>query len=446
MIIRILAMLFVVSIFIPVEFHVLAGTLRLEAYRIVLALALIYAFINIREVLKKADIIDILLFFFVILASASLIYNHGLQKGVESAGILIIEILGAFYLARLFITTPKSYYQINSWFVMILAVLVLFSLYEAFAKHRILHEWSKNITGNDALDYRLYTYHYIRMGILRTTNLFSHPILYGTIGAIFFPFIVLLAAYKFKIGNVIKAIAVFVGMMSTLSSAPLLSIAFQGMTAVLARFWSGGKRFWFGFGFIALSGMILINAISNRGFFAILISYLTFNPTTGYWRMLQWKYTMDDISSHPLFGIGLHDWTRPSWMNNSIDSFWLLMTLQHGIIAAFILLFLCLYAVFHVLNRLHKHHPASRWMVKSWVLAFMSLILIGFTVDYFGKIQPLFFFILGSIGWANNYPRLNQVIGRMSEIARLRSARKKQGLLAKANNVHKQSGGDERHQ
>jgi len=227
---------------------------------------------------------------------------------------------------------------------------------------------------------------------------------------------------------------------------PLLSVAFQGMTAVLARFWSGGKRFWFGFGFIALSGMILINAISNRGFFAILISYLTFNPTTGYWRMLQWKYTMDDISNHPLFGIGLHDWTRPSWMNNSIDSFWLLMTLQHGMIAAFILLFLCLYAVFHVLNRLHKHHPASRWMVKSWVLAFMSLILIGFTVDYFGKIQPLFFFILGSIGWANNYPRLNQVIGRMSEIARLRSARKKQGLLAKANNAHKQSGGDERHQ
>lgn len=445
MIIRILAILFVVSIFIPVEFHLLAGTLRLEAYRIVLALALIYAFINIREVLKKADIIDILLFFFVILASASLIYNHGLQKGVESAGILIIEILGAFYLARLFITTPKSYYQINSWFVMILAVLVLFSLYEAFAKHRILHEWAKNITGNNALDYRLYTYHYIRMGILRTTNLFSHPILYGTIGAIFFPFIVLLAAYKFKIGNVIKAIAVFVGMMSTLSSAPLLSVAFQGMTAVLARFWSGGKRFWFGFSFIALSGMILINAISNRGFFAILISYLTFNPSTGYWRMLQWKYTMDDISNHPLFGIGLHDWTRPSWMNNSIDSFWLLMTLQHGMIAAFILLFLCLYAVFHVLNRLHKHHPASRWMVKSWILAFMSLILIGFTVDYFGKIQPLFFFILGSIGWANNYPSLNQVIGRMSDIARLRSARKKQGLLARANNAHKQNG-DERHQ
>ena len=149
MIIRILALLFVISIFIPVEFHYLVGTLRIEAYRIVLGLALIYAFLNIRVILAKADLVDILLFFFVLLASASLIYNHGLKDGIESAGILIIEILGAFYLARLYITTPKHYYNVNIWFATILALLLVFSLYEAFAKHRILHEWAKNITGND---------------------------------------------------------------------------------------------------------------------------------------------------------------------------------------------------------------------------------------------------------------------------------------------------------
>ena len=429
MIIRLLAILFVISIFIPVEFHILAGTLRLEAYRLVLAVVLIYGFININQILKQANLVDILLFFFVVLATASLIYNHGLKDGVESAGILIIEILGSFYLARLFITTPKSYYEINMWFATILAVLLVFSLYEAFAKHRILHEWAKVITGNDSLDYRLYTHYYIRMGIMRTTNLFAHPILYGTIGAIFFPFIVLLVAYKFKLGNAIKAIAIFIGMVTTLSSAPLLSVAFQAMTAVLTRFWNGGKRFWFGFGFLALSGMILINALSNRGFFAILISYLTFNPVTGYYRLLQWQYTMDDIKENPLFGIGLNDWTRPDWMNNSIDSFWLLMTLQHGIIASFILLFLCLYAVFHMLNRLHKFHPASRWMIRSWILAFMSLILIGFTVDYFGKIQPLFFFVLGSIGWASNHHKINQTLGRMTQ--RFKAKKPREKIMAK---------------
>ncbi len=420
MIIRILAILFALSIFIPVEFHILVGSLRLEAYRVILALALIYAFVNINQILKKADIIDILLFFFAILASASLIYNHGLKEGIESSGILVIEILGAFYLARLAVTTPKDYYKINLLFVTILAILLVFSLYEAFAHRRILHEWAKAITGHDSLDYRLYTHHYIRMGIMRTTNMFAHPILYGTIGAIFFPFIVLLIFFKFKISNLIKAVAVLIGMLSTLSSAPLLAIAFQGMTAVVTRFWAGGKRFWFGFGFVALSGMILVDAISNRGFFKILISHMTFNANTGYYRLLQWKYTMDDIADHPLFGIGLNDWTRPRDLNNSIDSFWLLMTLQHGMIASAILFFVCLYAVFHMLNRLHKYHPATRWMVKSWILAFMSLILIGFTVDYFGKIQPLFFFMLGAIGWAKNMPKLNSILNRMTQIARFK--------------------------
>ena len=410
---KVLGVLFVISIFIPVEFHYLVGSLRIEAYRVVLGIALVYSLLNIKDLLEKADLIDILLFIFIIFASVSLIYNHGLQKGIESSGILTIEILGAFYLARGLITTPKSYYQINMLFVTILALLVIFSIYEALAHHRILHEWAKNITGHDSLNWKLYTHYYIRFDIMRTTNLFAHPILYGTIGAIFFPFIILLLLYRFKFSNLLKTLALLIGMISTLSSAPLLSVVFQGMTAILAQYWTGAKRLWMAVAFFGISGFLLIEAMSNRGFFAILISYLTFNPVTGYYRMLQWQYSMDDIAANPVFGIGLHDWSRPEWMNSSIDSFWLLMTMQHGLFAGFILLFCSLYAVFHILNDLHKHHPATRWMVKSWVLAFMSLILIGFTVDYFGKIQPLFFFVLGSIGWAKYYPEFNQSVQKL---------------------------------
>jgi hypothetical protein len=425
MVFKILGILFVISIFIPVEFHYLVGSLRIEAYRVVLGLALLYSLLNIKALLEKADLIDILLFLFIVLAAASLVYNHGIQKGIESSGILAIEILGAFYLARGLITTPKRYYRINMLFVSILAVLVIVSVYEALAQHRILHEWAKNITGHDSLNWKLYTHYYVRFGVMRTTNLFAHPILYGTIGAMFFPFIILLLIYRYKITNLLKALALLVGMISTLSSAPLLSVAFQGMTAVLAQYWMGAKRLWMAVAFFAFSAFLIIEALSNRGFFAILISYLTFNPVTGYYRMLQWEYSMDDIANNPVFGIGLHDWTRPEWMNSSIDSFWLLMTMQHGVFAGFILLFCSLYAVFHILNDLHKHHPATRWMVKSWILAFMSLILIGFTVDYFGKIQPLFFFVLGSIGWAKYYPELNKSVEKLVHKAK-RKARQKQ--------------------
>ena len=411
-----------ISIFIPVEFHYLLGSLRIETYRVILGLALVVSIINIRQVLEKADFVDVLLGVFIMLATASLMYNHGVQKGLESSGILAIEVLGSFYLARLFIITPKRYYYVNLGFLMILSVMVFFSLYEAFAKHRILHEWATMLTGNNSLDYRLYTHYYIRFGIMRTTNLFAHPILYGTIGAIFFPFAILLVLNKFKWINFGRALALLIGMITTLSSAPLLAVVFQGATAVLAHNWQGAKRLWSSLTFFAFAIFLLINALSNRGFFAILISYLTFNPVTGYYRMLQWEHSMDDIADNPVMGIGLNDWSRPEWMNSSIDSFWLLVTMQHGVFAGFILLFCSFYAVFSVLGVLHKHHPAVKWMVSSWIMASMSLILIGFTVDYFGKIQPMFFFVLGSISWAKYHEQLNDSVSKLSHIARIKAA------------------------
>ncbi len=436
--IKILATLFVLSIFIPVEFYYLAGGLRLETYRVILALVLIYSLFNIKELIEKADLVDILVISFTLLATASFIYNHGMQKGIESAGIFAIEVLGAFYLARTFITTPKRFFQINIAFIAILSIFTVFTFYESFFHHRILHEWATQLTGHQSLDPSLYTHYYIRFDILRATNVFIHPILYGTLTAIFFPFAILLTLFAFKPRYLIATATLLLSMVLTLSSAPLLSIVFQSMGAVLSHFWYGAKRFWIGMLFLGVSGAFLINIISNRGFFALLVSHLTFNPATGYYRMFQWKYAMDDVLDNPLLGIGVSQWSRPDWLNYSIDSFWLLITMQHGIPAGFILLFCSLYIVFHVLNNLHKQHTLYRWMANAWLLSFLSLILIGFTVDYFGKLQPMFFFTLGAIGWLR-YPHLNQHMMKLNWLSKLRRVKGQTGVPLQKPTQPKQS-------
>ncbi|HPY40857.1 MAG TPA: O-antigen ligase family protein [Thiolinea sp.] len=403
---RILAVLFVISIFIPVEFFVMAGTVRIETYRIVLALTLVYAFFNLRTVLKRADLTDVLLLGLIILSFASFWYNHSLQKAIESTGLYLLETLGAFYLAKLFITTPERFYRINQAFIGILVLLTLPAIYEALSHHRILHEWAERLTGHLSIDYRLYTDYYIRGSIMRTTSVFAHPILYGTLAALFFPFAILLFWRQQKLRQLVAVLGLVISMLTTLSSAPLLSLIFQAFTVPLVKFWHTARRFWVALFFSGLASAMLIQALSNRGFFGILISYLTFNPNTGYFRMLQWEYTMDDIQDHPILGIAHNDWTRPywkDWMGDSIDSFWLLVTLQHGIFAFMLLFTACLYAVFSVLNQVHRQHESIKWMVSSWILSFMSLILIGFTVDYFDKLQPMFFFTLGAMSWAKYY-------------------------------------------
>ncbi len=82
-------------------------------------------------------------------------------------------------------------------------------------------------------------------------------------------------------------------------------------------------------------------------------------------------------------------------MGNSIDSFWLLLILQHGVFALLLLLLACLYAVFHALNLVHRHCDQHRWMVSAWIMSFMSLILIGFTVDYFRQVTTNVFLHAG---------------------------------------------------
>ncbi len=403
---RILAVLFVISIFIPVEFFVMAGTVRIETYRVILALTLIYAFFNFRTVLKRADLTDLLLLGLIVLAFASFWVNHSLQKAIESTGLYSLETLGAFYLAKLFITTPERFYRVNLAFIWALVALTLPAIYEAVSHHRILHEWAERLTGHLSIDYRLYTDYYIRGSIMRTTSVFAHPILYGTLAALFFPFAILLFWRQQKIRQFTMILGLSISMLTTLSSAPLLSLIFQGFTVLLVKFWHTARRFWVALFFGGLATAMLIQALSNRGFFGILISYLTFNPNTGYFRMLQWEYSMDDILDHPILGIAHNDWTRPywkDWMGDSIDSFWLLVTLQHGVFAFVLLLTACLYAVFSVLNQVHRQHENVKWMVTAWILSFMSLILIGFTVDYFDKLQPMFFFTLGAMSWAKYY-------------------------------------------
>lgn len=304
---RIIALLFFVSIFIPVEFYTMAGSVRIEAYRIILGLALIYAFFNLNKVLAQIDLADILLFGLIAIAFISFWHNHSLQKAIESTGLYALETLGAFYLARMFVNTPQRFYQFNKFFIFVILLLLAVTVYEAFAKHRILHELAESFTGNKSLDFRLYTHYYIRGDIMRATSVFAHPILFGTLAAMFFPFAVIAFLRLRTTLNGLGLFGLMLSMIMTLSSAPLLALIFQGFTGLLVRFWDNARRLWVALFFGGIASAMILNAASNRGFFGILISYLTFNPNTGYFRMLQWEYSLDDIIDNPILGIAHND-------------------------------------------------------------------------------------------------------------------------------------------
>lgn len=96
-----------------------------------------------------------------------------------------------------------------------------------------------------------------------------------------------------------------------------------------------------------------------------------------------------------------------TWFGNSIDSFWLLIALQHGLFAAFVLLLASLYAAFNTLNLLRYHHDKTRWMVTAWLLSFFSYIN-RFYRRLFWQTTTYVFLALGMSGWARYYHLWNQ--------------------------------------
>ena len=49
-----------------------------------------------------------------------------------------------------------------------------------------------------------------------------------------------------------------------------------------------------------------------------------------------------EVARHPIFGIGLGDWERPSWMSDSMDNFWLVVAVRYGLPAFLMLVALLL--------------------------------------------------------------------------------------------------------
>ena len=96
---------------------------------------------------------------------------------------------------------------------------------------------------------------------------------------------------------------------TSLSSGPLLAAAVQ--LGTIGWGWITRYAWWVLIGFAVL-GYVAIDLLSNRTPVQVLITYLTFNSASAYWRLLIWDFGSAEVLRHPLFGLGLNEWARPT--------------------------------------------------------------------------------------------------------------------------------------
>jgi hypothetical protein len=396
---RFVPVLLAVLFFIPPEISAKVLGIVIMPYRIALlvligpALARLWAH-------RGPALYDIIIGVYIVPVFASMIYNHGVD-GVFSGGLAALETSGAYFIARAYIGSTRAFRAFaETWIAMALLVLP-FLLAESVLHHDLIHPFARALMGGQtgvdiANAHPTLASRQERFGLYRVSGPFAHPILCGVAYAMLLPYVLLL--YRgFK--RTFCAAALALGIALTVSTDPILILVVE-LASCFGLYWSATRPWRSPLPNILLAGVplwIVLNAIASRPLFTVLATRLAFDSWTGYYRTLIWQYGLASVAAHPLFGIGYHDWVRPLWMvAPSIDSYWLLIAMRHGVFAVTLLAAAYLVALAKLLSaygNLAWQKPGLRTIGAICFSVLLGLTISGLTVDYWGAtamIVPIF--------------------------------------------------------
>jgi hypothetical protein len=384
---------FIVVVFIgvllpPAYFDI--GSLRLSFSRVFLLFAIIPLLIRLLSGRVGALLLtDYLMMMYSAWIAITYTYHYGADR-IGLSGITITEQFGAYLVGRTLIRNATDYMIFIRSFFVALLFLFPFAAFELFTGINILTVlldpiMSVHIKGQSA---------YGRIGLERVMSGFEHPILFGifcSLGMANFFYI-----FKPNLFKALSMMALTAGMtFMSLSSAPLMAISSQAFMIAWDRFTKGR---WLLLAILVVTTYVVIDLLSNRTPVTILISTLTFDANSAWTRVSIWDYGYASVKENPFMGIGLEDWPRPGWLTSSVDNFWLLISMRHGV-PALVLLLGALASHLFVILRVKYLTPTLQRYRTGYVLALLCLYFSLCTVHIWGGISSFVFFYFGAGLW-----------------------------------------------
>ena len=138
------------------------------------------------------------------------------------------------------------------------------------------------------------------------------------------------------------------------------------------------------------------------------MSYATFSAWNAYWRSIIFDWGMFNVWANPIFGLGLRNWIRPSYMaSGSMDNFWLVMAVRYGI-PGFVLIALgYIDAIQRIMRRKFEGDATLTQFRLAWVFTFLGLSFTLCTVHIWTAIYSFVFMMLGAGMWMATWQPAN---------------------------------------
>lgn len=385
--------LLILSLLIP--YRIQLGPFLLSPNRIFLLLVLIPCLFTILSGrFGKVLAADVLMFAHTLWMTLALFVAHGLADGAEPVGIHFVEVMGSYLVARCYVRSAEHFRMIVRLLFVSMVIMLPLLLAETFTGNHYLNRLM-------ALAGPAMTPHFMepRLGLERAFGVFVHPILLGVYCVSFFSLTYYVLGYgSRRVVALMRTGLVAVGMACSLSAGPLLAAVTQSMLMAWDHVTRTIPNRWLILGGLSGFMYVVLDLLSNRTPFHVIVDYLTFNTGSAYNRILIWQFGSAEVQRHPLLGIGLNEWERPYWMSSSMDNFWLVLAVQGGIPA---LLFFAgaVLAVCFAVSRIRLADPRLIAYRRGWMIAIAGLAFAGATVHYYKTMFCLLVFLIGSISW-----------------------------------------------
>lgn len=357
---------------------------RIDAYRL---FSLIFTIPFLVQIFSRPNnapnASDYLMIGFAIWMIVTYFANHGAER-LPYAVITSFELVGGYIAGRTLIRTVADYRALFRYLNLAMLVLIPLAVHEMVTSRILISELIQPFFG-------VYSnFGDERFGLARAQTVFPHPILFGL-----FCSIAVANAYYLNrrhTPTMISRLLVTLGATFTsLSSAPYLSAALQ--LAMIAWHKIIGPRWKLLLG-IGIGIYVFLEIFSNRGPVILLIEYLTLNPRTAWWRVHIWNYGVQNVLDNPLFGLGLRDWVRPSWLAPTIDNFWLVIAMRHGI-PGIVLLALGIGLSIYRILRAKIADPTLQDLRTGYMITLIGLLFTLATVHIWSSVA---FFVMLYIG------------------------------------------------
>ena len=394
---------FLIALVMPIFFNV--GGLKLSPYRLVLIVMLLPLLARyFRGEGGRIYGTDLAFFAYVFWMGLTLLIHHGTLM-ISYVGVTTIETLGAFLMARIMIRTPEDFDFYARIMFGIMLVLVPAAVVESTTGIRIFPKIADAIAETHRWVYSNGKTQ-MRLGMFRAQSVFDHPIHFGVYSASTYG----LLHYTLRRNG--RGIAGFrrswismAGTFFALSSGAIISIAAQlGMSIwdKIARLVGIARHRWklMIAGFIA--AFVVVDLLSNRTPFEVFISYMAFSAHNGYVRIIIFNYGLQNILAHPIFGLGMGYWVRPAWLPPSVDNFWLLMGMRHGI-PGFLFVAIAFIGPIIRLGRLQISDPRLQAMRYGIMFSMVGVSMSLVTVHVWGQVYVYLCFLFGAGAWLRDY-------------------------------------------